>query len=610
METVRSPRLWWLALTLPLPVAALVLYTSLEWLFFVTKPSVVSVLPWSDRLAILVQAPSPFIPFLLAIQIPVTILSIAAFQRLRAVAVVPAGIVLGLLFLSLIDNFTYVVFGFASTNVDVGLRYAYVLLLLVLVVTATYQLNRYLNEGSARAAVRKAVVIVLMVLPSFIGFAISEVKGPPAISSSVEAQRPSGNQRPNVLFLTMDGVEAETMSAYGYGQPNTPYMASLRDETLFFENSFSNACRTYGSLVSLVTGRLPTHTRVLDPPSMLDGDARYQHLPGILRQHGYRTLQLTMKLFADATSANLVGAFDQANYDWEAIRFAPVDGASDTARLFRLQVFDRLQDRLTRIFTGQEKDGFALLVSDATDAPPKSYFWRDEKRAKTLLEFVDATDEPWFAQVHLVDTHMGVDADQPLDVQLRNTDNRVRTVVEGLRARGVLDRTIVVIGADHGRAWQSRVRLPLMIRFPNGQHARRERGNAQLVDVAPTTLDALGLPIPTWMDGASLLRPIPAERPVISLCGAGDVGERTSFLRKSRLRQPNFGARTAMIFLGSWRYELDLLNGNFAVAPVEGHTLRSSSDPVAARALLQEHLVAAGFRVVRPHAVQISRGAG
>lgn len=599
MENVRSPRLWWLALTLPLPVAALVLYAALEWLFFVTKPSVVSVLPWSDRFAVLVETPSPFIPFLLAVQIPVSILSIAAFPRLRAVAVVPAGIVLGLLFLSLIDNFTYVVLGFASTTVDVRLRYAYALLVLVLIVTSTRQLNRFLHEGTVRTAARKAIAIALMVLPSFLVFAISELKGAEAGNSGIEVRRPPPNERLNVLFLTMDGVEADSMSAYGYGQPNTPYLASLRDESLFLENAFSNACRTYGSLVTLVTGRLPTHTRVLDPPSMLDGDARYQHLPGILRRHGYRTLQLTMKLFADATTANLVGAFDLSNYDWEVVRLPAVDDASDTARLFRLQVFDRLQNRLTRIFTGQDKDAYALLT-DAVDAPEGSYFWRDEKRVKTLLAFFDSTAEPWFAQVHLVDTHLGVDAGQPLDVQLRNADDRVRTIVEGLRARGLLDRTIVVIGADHGRAWRARVRLPLMIRFPKGQHARRERGNAQLADVAPTTLDALGLPIPAWMDGASLLRPIPAERPVIALCGVGDVGQRTSFLRTSRLRRPNFGARTAMIVIGSWRYEMDLLDGKLEVAPVEGHTLRSSPDPdpAAARAILQEHLVAAGFRIV------------
>lgn len=599
MEPLRHRRLLWIGLTLPLPVAALAVYTLFEWLFFVTKPSAVSALPWRDRLAVLVETPAPFIPFVLALQAVATLAGILAFRRLRGIAVVPAGLLLGSLGLLLVDNFTHVLFGFSSTNTDVRLRFVYAGLLLILIAIASYRLHRWLDARTERAALGKAALIALIALPSFATFAVREARRPKVGSffSFMDA-RSSPGSRPNVLFLTVDGVEARALSAYGHAKRTTPFLDSLRDETLFCENAFANACRTYGSLVTFLTGKLPSRTHVLDPPSMLDGDARYEHLPGILRRHGYRTLQLTMKHFADAADANLVDAFDLANYDWETLRLARVDRATDTARVFRLQVFDRLQERLTRIFAAKDKDAFAFVLQTSQEARQPSY-WSDERRAKTLLRFIAETEEPWFAQVHLLDTHEGVAGDDvDSDTAIRMSDDWMRAIFAALRTGGQLDRTIIVIGSDHGREWQTRERVPLMIRFPHGRHARSERRNAQTADIAPTTLDALGLPVPAWMDGRSLLRPLPDDRPIFALCGVADDNRPGDLSHAARLRVPNFGTASAMTVVGSWWYEMRLADGAFTAGAVSGHTAPSVQTPPAiARATLEAHLSAAGYRL-------------
>jgi hypothetical protein len=591
MEGRRYRRLWWIALTLPLPLAVLAVYTLFEWLFFVTKPSVLSALSWPDRFTVLVETPIPFIPFVLAAQTVATLIGIIVFKHLRGIAVVPGGLLLGALGLVLIDNFTHVLFGFSSTNIDVRLRYVYAVVLLLLVTTACYWLFGSLDSGSPA---RKVVVLLLLALPSFLPFAVAEARRPRvgSLFSFVEPRRPP-SKRPNVLFLTADSLEARYMSVYGAPKRTTPFLETIRDETLFCENAFSNACRTYGSMTVFLTGKRPTSTHVLDPPSMVYGEARHEHLPGILRKHGYRALQLTMKHYADAADVNLVGAFDMANYDWEMLRLGRVDNATDTARVFRLQVFDRLQDRLTRIFAAKDRDSFAFVIGEKK--PP---YWSDGRRVKTLIEFMAETDEPWFAHVHMLDTHAGITGeDVDPDVSLRDADEHMRSVFDALRRSGQLDRTIVVISSDHGRKWQTRDRVPLMIRFPRGQQARQEAKNVQTADIAPTTLDALGLPIPSWMDGRSLLRSLPESRPIVALCGmaAQPTGNPEE---AAKLRVPNFGTYSAMLVTGSWWYELRIADGVLRTGPVAGHTVPTpQTPPQAARVVLERELSAAGFRL-------------
>lgn len=588
-QSFRLPRPWWIALTLPLPLAVLAVYTLFEWLFFVTKPSVVSTLPWSERLLVLVQTPVPFIPLLLLVQAAVTLLAVLAFKHLRGIAVMPGGLLLGCLGLVLIDNFTHVLFGFSSTNIDVRLRYVYAVVLLILVTAASYKLYEWLDAKSARGAFARAAILVLLALPSFVMFAIAEVKRPRVGSLfSFTQARAAQSQRPNVLLLTNDSVEARFLSAYGYPKRTSPFLETLRDETLFAENAFTNFCRTYGSLVVFLTGKLPTSTHVLDPPSMVYDEARYEHLPGILKKHGYRTLQLTMKHYADASDANLVGAFDLANYNWETFRLGGVEKATDTARVFRLQVYERLEDRLTRIFAAKDRDAFRFVIGKRK--PP---YWSDDRRVKTLIRFMSETEEPWFAHVHLLDTHEGITGDEDLDPDeaVRKGDEHMRTVFEALRTSGQLDRTIMVISADHGRVWQTRDRVPLIIRFPRGEHARREPRNVQTADIAPTILDALGLPIPPWMDGHSLLRPLPEDRNIVTLCGS--VASRAG---AEELRRPNYGAKSAMIVTGSWWYELKIEDGSLRAGPVRGHTVPTpQTPPEVARAALERELTAAGF---------------
>jgi arylsulfatase A-like enzyme len=81
------------------------------------------------------------------------------------------------------------------------------------------------------------------------------------------------------------------------------------------------------------------------------------------------------------------------------------------------------------------------------------------------------------------------------------------------------DDTLYVITSDHGESiyehgilghgqslYQSELRVPLIVRFPASESLRGlHEGPVSILDIAPTVLDVLDIPIPEGMMGRSLL---------------------------------------------------------------------------------------------------------
>jgi arylsulfatase len=98
-------------------------------------------------------------------------------------------------------------------------------------------------------------------------------------------------------------------------------------------------------------------------------------------------------------------------------------------------------------------------------------------------------------------------------------DDQLRRIVDVLRSTDQLENTIIVYMSDHGellgdhglilkgcRFFEGLVRVPLIFSWP-GRFASGlvSDGLVETVDVAPTLLDAAGLPVPESMQGRSLL---------------------------------------------------------------------------------------------------------
>ena len=142
------------------------------------------------------------------------------------------------------------------------------------------------------------------------------------------------------------------------------------------------------------------------------------------------------------------------------------------------------------------------------------------------LAWIDHNAErPFFTWVHLYDAHRPYyvpDAqttrygDPYLDT-IAFQDSQIARIVAALESRRLLDKTIVVVAADHGESlgehgedghgiflYESTLRVPLIMRVPDFR-PRRVTSTVRLVDLMPTLLDLLHVPV-TTADGVSLAR--------------------------------------------------------------------------------------------------------
>jgi len=513
-------------------------YAGLEWLFFITKPSFMDAVNVLERVGLLLQT-----GFFLAFPALVIGLVLYALDHLPApvghgipllLAVILPALMLASISLLLLDNFTYTIFRFGIVT-SLGIwRLAYGGGFLVIFILYHRRLMGALGlrgERSKPASLPGSTVVVLLGLfaVSLVSLAL-QLDLSSSTGSTTTADAVADN-RPNIILFGSDGLQAANLSAYGYERDTTPALRQLAAEALLAENAFPNAAHSSGSVVSILTSKLPTQTRVLYPPDILQEKDAYLHLPGILMQEGYYTVEIGVPHYIDAFTVNLQRGFDLVNNrtpdesSW--LQFLQGAGIDNTI-YFNSLLTERITARLNHIFYIQK------MVNPIDKVTTPSDYLEDEERVEQLIEIINTSERPFFVHVHMMGTHGGNFYPQAQKYSLGKTqdeewmvdfyddavlafDNYLRTVLDALEQSGKLDNTVLVIYSDHAMIYKVNERIPLIIRFPYGEHAGRIQANVQNLDIAPTLLDYLGMPVPDWMGGLSLLQDnIPPDRLIFS----------------------------------------------------------------------------------------------
>ena len=604
--------------------AAVGLYVLMEWVFFATKPSFMSTLGNGERVRILLLAPVPLLAVLWAgCAVAAGAARLAPRTRpfwARLGALGP-GFLLAATVLLLLDNVTYTLFRFGALTSSGPGRVAYLALFAGLGFWGWRTALGWLRAALGwRRPVRRAVFGLLGALAGWAALLATGDDRPAATDSVAAADRGSARNRPNVLILAWDGISAENLSLYGYERDTTPFLRTFRpDRALVCENAFANSLNSGGSIASLLTGKQPTTLRTYYPPEILTGRHAYEHLPGLLRQQGYWNLDISARQFADAYDLNMQNAFDEANGrtdgggKWQAA-LTKILGLN--AGYFLGATAERLQERL-RHAAGRRN---VPSVYDQVAGRSAGEQLDDAPRIERLLRaFAERGDQPLFAHVHMMETHgPKFRIENPLfsrgrtqtaifdtdfyDDALLEMDAAFARIVRALEAAGQLDRTVLVLASDHGKAWGSG-RTPLVFWFPPGGPAGRIRHNAQNLDVAPTLLDYLGLPIPEWMEGASLLAgEPPATRPIFfAAINSRLVNTRKWRIDESRQQPPFFSLGVVGMRIGPFHHELDLTTGVLKQKPLTHYVGRMAEaelpSTVEARRMLLEHLAQRGYEI-------------
>jgi len=550
-------------------------YVFMEWVFFVTKPSAVSNLPGLEALKVLILTGGAMTLFPLAGALFFVLFSLFIKQTswqeriLRAGYIFPA-FVLSVTALVMLDNFTYTVFKFGVISSEGVIRILYAIgFVLIFLRFLIYM------PGNTWIHKRPASLFALgLMTVSTIGFAAIYFSDDPNIRNP-HTESTTGAY-PNIIVLGSDGLSARYLSAYGYSLNTTPFLSELSKTSLFAENAFPNAASTTASTTSLLTGKETTEAQVFRFPDILSGRDSFEHLPGILKRHGYLTVEIGAPYYVDAGKLNLLDGFDIAYnqaIDLSAFNvLLPILGNSQSMYFVRT-IAERAYERLSHIFFDRKMENPVTAVHD-----PKARI-SDAERVDLILDTLDRADRPVFLFTHMMDTHgpefasdqyvfstgpssKKWDVSNYLDAIL-TFDGNVQRIYDHLAQTGKLDDTILVIYTDHGFTYTINERIPIVIRFPQGDFSRRVKNNVQVIDIPVTLLDYLGIPQPEWMSGISLLQGEPPVDRMIVSTTSGDP---------KKIAPPFYQINILQGIVCNRWYRLDVRKNDFSAGRIASHS--------------------------------------
>ena len=276
----------------------------------------------------------------------------------------------------------------------------------------------------------------------------------------------------NVLLITLDTTRADRLGCYGAKGVETPHLDGLAARGTLFERAIAPVPLTLPAHSSLMTGELPAMHGVRDNGGFRLGPEKVT-LAEILAARGWAT-------------GGFVSAY-VLDHRWGIAQgFGTYYDDFDLAKWKTLSMGD-IQRR-----------------GDAT--VDRALAWIGERGSR----------EKFFAWVHLYDPHAPYDppepfasryAGRPYNGEIAWTDELVGRLLSGLEARGLTERTLVAVIADHGESlgehgehghgyfiYEPTTRVPLLLAGPYaglaGQRIARTVNN---VDLAPTLLDLVGL---------------------------------------------------------------------------------------------------------------------
>ncbi|MRS02487.1 hypothetical protein EG832_04555, partial [bacterium] len=402
-----------------------------------------------------------------------------------------------------------------------------------------------------------------------------------------------------------------------------PFLRELAATSLVAENNFSNAQGTIGSTTSILTGKYPADTRVLASTDILKGEDAYQHLPGILESYGYYTVQLNFNYYADAYRINFQDAFIEANGE------SPVSNKiqSSLAKLlpsnnyyFMREVYSRISDRLEHLLNIKKMTNPFLQV---TESPEK---FNDQEKLDYLFKLIDEGKQPLFVQIHWMGTHgpkyypsrqvfsEGLSTETQgkyvesfyLD-SILDFDGAVYQLFNGLQSRGLLEKTILVVGSDHTQRW-SIARVPLLIHFPFNEHVGQVMENTQNMDIAPTLLNYLGIPQPSWMLGQPVYDSLDPDRPIFLVAIPDSSRDpKTNAIVYPPFAPPFYQFGKATMISCDHYYTVNFLKQTFTDAQVQGFVGTCKTPPPTreeAFKLILGHLQEYGFNTTSLNSIE------
>ncbi|TGL51738.1 DUF229 domain-containing protein [Leptospira kemamanensis] len=332
----------------------------------------------------------------------------------------------------------------------------------------------------------------------------SDCKKETAVSELGESLGRDGNQipsqrKPNVIWIVIDSLRGDIIGQYNV----TPNLDLFAKEGIQFESHLVNAAWTRPSTLVFFTGKYASANPVNFwdyPTTKSEVDAFYRSekkpLPKVLKESLYQTVMVGNNPFlTDKYGLGVDVGFDSL-YDFS-------NYSEDTKKITKktLEVLEEISSKKSPFF-------LFLNYNDPHKpyTPPPGF----TSRIKTN-EILDERKFNYLGEVAFVDEELG-------------------KVFAELKTKNLWDNSLILITADHGEVMHAshaispftgtntyyghgqdlfleNIHVPLLVKLPLSQKQKTVNSMTRSIDLYPTVLDYVGLPIPKSIHGLSL-RPI------------------------------------------------------------------------------------------------------
>ena len=360
---------------------------------------------------------------------------------------------------------------------------------------------------------------------------------------------------PLVVLYISDTTRADRLSLFGYDRLTSPRMSALVEDGAQAWVAHSNSSWTRPSIATLFTGLEQGAHGVLTKWNALPSDLPV--LAESLRDAGYRTV-----------------AFSGSSHVQEGSGFARGFARFDDVSEPRVEadLKPRIVHFMDEIFEEiDQSSGKPLFVFIHSIGPHDPYQAPDEAQAAVDLPQIptvfgeDLAEGP--AQIRWIELAFRdrIDMNGALvgglsalyDAEIWDEDVQIGRFVEGLKQRGLWERSLFVLTSDHGEEfgehgslrhgrtlWDEQLEVPLIIHWPEGSKPKQAT-TAGLLDVPATITSIAGGDPLSGAQGRDLRAEPPAPRYWHAEIGA----EKLSALWDDRYKLLVRGGREASVGL-------------------------------------------------------------
>jgi len=333
---------------------------------------------------------------------------------------------------------------------------------------------------------------------------------------------------PNIILISMDTVRADHLSCYGYHKETTPHLDTFAQESVVFKNAYAPSPWTLPSHASIFTGMYSARHGADKDWDLLQSnwprklETHHVTLAEILAEHGYQTAGIIASHVIHS-STGLAQGF--AHYDEELISV-----------LYELEHFTLYKLIGRWVYLDEIAGRWGVC----------GYRRSHQVNARVFSWLEKHNQSPFFLFIHYFDPHLpyippyryyrlfredetltGIQSEgnkrelvAKYDGELAYLDHNLGKLFTRLKECNLYDNSMIIITSDHGEffgehdmwihgyeLYEEVLKVPLIIKYPASfpQHGEYEQ-RVSLVDIMPTLLHFLGLPLPHGCQGADLFK--------------------------------------------------------------------------------------------------------